>query len=210
MIQLSYGFWKPEDNDTGDVFFPKMADNVQQTNDHNHDGVNSPFISTQAPSAMANFRSPSPSGATVDQNNPYFGESFVFAQGAEQIIRGLLKVYKRFGALLATQGVVIFPYYSPAIAGFIKFELTTTLIKGGAAVSSVTNQNVASLEVELDAPANQLRTIEMPFTDVDGLINGLAIENADSLIFELKRVFPAASETVEDVIVKGDLAEVVL
>lgn len=44
MEVLSYGFKKPENTDTGDVVFPALQDNIQQLNDHTHDGQNSAFI----------------------------------------------------------------------------------------------------------------------------------------------------------------------
>lgn len=41
MLTLTFGFKKPETGDKGTVFFPALEDNIQQLNDHNHDGVNS-------------------------------------------------------------------------------------------------------------------------------------------------------------------------
>lgn len=41
MITLSNGFKLPEENDKGSVFFPALEDNIQQLNDHTHDGANS-------------------------------------------------------------------------------------------------------------------------------------------------------------------------
>lgn len=48
MITLSYGYKKPQNPDTGDIFFPALEDNWQRVNDHNHDGSNS------APLAITN------------------------------------------------------------------------------------------------------------------------------------------------------------
>jgi hypothetical protein len=42
---LSYGYKKPSNPTTGDLFFPAMEDNIQQLNDHNHNGVNSAPLS---------------------------------------------------------------------------------------------------------------------------------------------------------------------
>lgn len=39
MKTLTYGYLKPELDDTGDVFFPAMEQDIQQFNDHKHDGV---------------------------------------------------------------------------------------------------------------------------------------------------------------------------
>lgn len=41
MLTLTYGFKKPEANDGALVIFPAMEANIQQLNDHTHDGVNS-------------------------------------------------------------------------------------------------------------------------------------------------------------------------
>lgn len=41
MITLTYGYKKPETNDKGPIIFPAMEANIQQLNDHNHDGANS-------------------------------------------------------------------------------------------------------------------------------------------------------------------------
>lgn len=41
METLSYGYKKPETNDSGAVVFPALEDNIQRLNDHTHDGANS-------------------------------------------------------------------------------------------------------------------------------------------------------------------------
>jgi hypothetical protein len=38
---LSYGYVKPADGDRGATWFPALANNTQQLNDHNHNGINS-------------------------------------------------------------------------------------------------------------------------------------------------------------------------
>ena len=48
MITLSYGFEKPETNDTGATVFPAMESNIQKLNDHNHNGINSSLIPSSA------------------------------------------------------------------------------------------------------------------------------------------------------------------
>lgn len=47
MELLSYGFQKPEDNDTGDILFPALQENWQKVNDHTHDGVNSARVAKE-------------------------------------------------------------------------------------------------------------------------------------------------------------------
>src|SRR4051812_14800351 len=56
MQTLSKGFKKPESGDDGSVWFPAMEDNIQQLNDHTHDGANSQKLS--ATSAESYLQSP--------------------------------------------------------------------------------------------------------------------------------------------------------
>lgn len=44
MQTLSYGFQLPQSGDKGPVLFPALEANIQQLNDHTHDGTNSPLI----------------------------------------------------------------------------------------------------------------------------------------------------------------------
>lgn len=53
MQMLSMGYKKPANADTGDVFFPAMADNIQLLNDHNHDGVTSKPLSSVSQSILS-------------------------------------------------------------------------------------------------------------------------------------------------------------
>lgn len=46
MITLSYGYLKPETGDKGSAFFPALEQDIQQLNDHTHNGVNSAFIAS--------------------------------------------------------------------------------------------------------------------------------------------------------------------
>lgn len=41
MITLSYGYKKPQTGDKGSIWFPALEDDIEQLNDHNHDGLNS-------------------------------------------------------------------------------------------------------------------------------------------------------------------------
>jgi len=45
---LSYGFKKPANGDRGTTFFPDLADDIQQLNDHTHNGTNSAALTIQA------------------------------------------------------------------------------------------------------------------------------------------------------------------
>lgn len=52
MQTLSYGYVKPETGDRGTVFWPALEDNIQQINDHNHDGLNSAKLLSSAVTAV--------------------------------------------------------------------------------------------------------------------------------------------------------------
>lgn len=53
MQTLSYGYKKPQNPDTGDQWFPALEADIQQLNDHNHDGVTSAPLSAQTLSLLA-------------------------------------------------------------------------------------------------------------------------------------------------------------
>lgn len=48
MLTLTFGFKKPQTRDTGTVLFTALEDNLQQLNDHTHNGVNSSRLSAAA------------------------------------------------------------------------------------------------------------------------------------------------------------------
>jgi len=52
MQTLSFGFKKPEDGDKGTIFFPALEDNIQQVNDHDHNGTNSKKIPSSSVEAV--------------------------------------------------------------------------------------------------------------------------------------------------------------
>ena len=60
---LTYGYILPQTGDRGSVFFPALEDNIQQVNDHDHDGSNSALLST-ASSVVLTTDVPSGSWAT--------------------------------------------------------------------------------------------------------------------------------------------------
>ena len=41
---LSYGYKKPQDGDKGSTFWDDLAFDIQRTNDHTHNGVDSPLL----------------------------------------------------------------------------------------------------------------------------------------------------------------------
>lgn len=49
---LTYGFVKPATGDKGSVFWPALEGNIQQTNDHAHNGTDSHLLSASASRAI--------------------------------------------------------------------------------------------------------------------------------------------------------------
>lgn len=62
MLTLTYGYFKPQTNDKGSVWFPALEDNFQRLNDHTHDGTNSALL----PSSSINKTGFSSTIAAVD------------------------------------------------------------------------------------------------------------------------------------------------
>lgn len=52
MQTLTYGFQKPQTGDKGSVFFPGLEDDLQQLNDHTHNGSNSSLIPSSSVTAV--------------------------------------------------------------------------------------------------------------------------------------------------------------
>lgn len=53
MQTLSYGYKKPINPDTGDIVFPALEGDIQQLNDHAHNGTDSAPLATQSVSILA-------------------------------------------------------------------------------------------------------------------------------------------------------------
>lgn len=66
---LSYGFVKPQTGDKGSEFFPALEDDIQQLNDHTHNGVNSAQIT--AASIIAVTQNVSAAGWSLVSNGRY-------------------------------------------------------------------------------------------------------------------------------------------
>lgn len=62
MITLSMGFQEPQNGDTGDIFYPALAANLVQLNNHNHDGVSSQLLTTTTQNIAAGSWSAAPAG----------------------------------------------------------------------------------------------------------------------------------------------------
>lgn len=68
MNTLSYGYLQPTNPDTGDIFFPAIASDIAQLNNHNHDGVTSAPLATQTQTiASANWTSAPIGGGLYQQ-----------------------------------------------------------------------------------------------------------------------------------------------
>lgn len=68
MQVLSNGFKLPETGDFGDVWFPALEDNIQQMNDHTHNGTDSERLaSTSVEGSFVTVLA----GSFVDQLNGY-------------------------------------------------------------------------------------------------------------------------------------------
>lgn len=50
---LTYGFVKPATGDKGSTFWGQLEDDLQQLNDHNHNGINSAKLSASSQEAVA-------------------------------------------------------------------------------------------------------------------------------------------------------------
>lgn len=48
MLTLTYGFKLPQTNDKGPIVFPALEGNIQQLNDHDHDGANSSKLTAKS------------------------------------------------------------------------------------------------------------------------------------------------------------------
>lgn len=53
MLTLSYGFQKPESGNNGAAFFPALESNIQQLNDHTHNGSNSALLTASSSTAVS-------------------------------------------------------------------------------------------------------------------------------------------------------------
>ena len=66
---LTYGYILPDTGDLGSTWFPALENNIQLTNDHTHNGVNSSKLTS---SAIEAEHSTVVSGSFVDQGNGYW------------------------------------------------------------------------------------------------------------------------------------------
>lgn len=53
MLTLSNGYYQPEDDDTGDVFWDALAANWARVNSHSHDGTDSEVLTATTQSVSA-------------------------------------------------------------------------------------------------------------------------------------------------------------
>lgn len=80
MIVLSKGFKLPETGDFGDVWFPAIEDNIQQLNDHTHNGSDSAKIASTGVEAQ---KVQVLAAAFADQGDGYWRATVNLPAGAD-------------------------------------------------------------------------------------------------------------------------------
>lgn len=65
MLTLSYNYKKPQNSDTGDVVFPALEADIQQINDHAHNGTDSAPLATSTVAISAGSWVAAPIGGGV-------------------------------------------------------------------------------------------------------------------------------------------------
>lgn len=99
MLTLSFGFKKPESGDTGSVVFPALEGNIQQLNDHDHDGSNSSKISS---SSVTPLFVDLVAGSWVSESNGLYSQTVTLPGALSFDTTG-------YEAQLATDGHVVHP-----------------------------------------------------------------------------------------------------
>lgn len=99
MQTLSYGFLLPETGDRGTTFFPALEDNIQQLNDHNHDGSNSAKLTSSSVTAATTTIA---SGSWVHQGGGTYKQTVTMPAGM---------LYDDYGIIMkiSTTGHIIYP-----------------------------------------------------------------------------------------------------
>lgn len=106
MITLAYGFKLPEAGDKGSIWFPALEDDIEQLNDHDHDGVNS------APISAKNVASETATAAAVDwasQGNGLYRQLVTCPTGFTYDASNL-------SARLASSGHLVYPTFEKVSA----------------------------------------------------------------------------------------------
>ena len=80
MLTLSMGVFKPQNGDTGDVFFPDMAANCDWMNNHTHDGANSQLLATTTQAISSGSWSAAPIGGGLYVQTVTLPGSFSYDQ----------------------------------------------------------------------------------------------------------------------------------
>lgn len=65
MQTLSHGYEKPQNPDTGDLFFPALERNIQRDNDHTHNGLDSALLASLTQSISSGLWVAAPIGGGV-------------------------------------------------------------------------------------------------------------------------------------------------
>jgi len=80
MGTLTYGYYKPEDGDKGKTLFEKLENNWQLVNDHNHDGVGSAKLSSQALEASSQI---APNGSWTSVGDGIYRQTITTVGGLD-------------------------------------------------------------------------------------------------------------------------------
>lgn len=124
-VVLSYGFKKPQNGDKGSSFFPDLEFDIQQLNDHTHDGVTSAqVLSTSIASVQQSIPSSgwvATSGGTyrqlvtVPNSKDYDNSIIMFRKDSTEKEQMLLKVEKvsakTYYVYINDPGVSVIAYY---------------------------------------------------------------------------------------------------
>jgi hypothetical protein len=110
MLTLSYGFKKPQTGDKGSAFFPALEDNIQQLNDHTHDGSDSPRLDTSSVEALT---SSVPAGSWVAQGDGVYRQLVTMPGGITygEVMIGFLESPAGHIAMLGVEKVSASTFY---------------------------------------------------------------------------------------------------
>lgn len=104
MLTLSYGYFKPQTGDRGSVWFPRLEDNFQRLNDHNHDGSNSSLL-TPAAISKALFKTVILSAAWSSLGGGNYRQTITVPSGVTELNNYVVQFY------VTATGVRVFPSF---------------------------------------------------------------------------------------------------
>lgn len=75
---LSYGYVKPATGDRGSTFFPALENDIQQLNDHTHNGVDSAFL---PPASLGKYTSTISAGSWASDGAGNYSQTVTVPSG---------------------------------------------------------------------------------------------------------------------------------